>query len=45
MLKKEKIKPSLFVAVLPFVFLIVVMLIGNIGPIIFYKYYGSVGAS
>ena len=26
---KEKIKPSLFVAVLPFIFLIVVMLIGN----------------
>ena len=27
---KQKIKPSLFVAVLPFIFLIVVMLIGNI---------------
>ena len=29
-MSKQKIKPSLFVAVLPFIFLIVVMLIGNI---------------
>ena len=29
-MSKQKIKPSLFVAILPFIFLIVVMLIGNI---------------